>query len=161
MRVTLVAMLGKNRVIGWRGCVPWHLPEDMARFKSITMGHPVIMGRKTWETLDGPLPGRENVVITRRATYAAEGARTASSLDYALVPYRGTDEIVCVIGGGEIFLEALPLADRLELTRVDENPAGDAFFPEIPGGTFAEIASEEREGPPRHSFVTFERITGG
>ena len=158
MRVTIVAMMGKNRVIGQNGRVPWHIPEDMVRFKNLTIGHPVIMGRKTWETLDGPLAGRENVVVTRRAGYAAEGARTAPSLDDALAPYCGTDAVVCVIGGGEIFAEALPLAQRIELTLVDETPEGDAFFPEIPEGTFVETSREDRSGPPRHSFVTFERI---
>ena len=158
MRVTLVAMMGKNRVIGQNGRVPWHIPEDMVRFKNLTIGHPVIMGRKTWETLDGPLAGRENVVVTRRAGYAAEGARTASSLDVALAPYQATGAEVFVIGGGEIFLEALPLAQRIELTLVDETPEGDAFFPEIPEGTFVETSREDRSGPPRHSFVTFERI---
>ena len=158
MRVTVVAMLGKNRVIGLGGRVPWHIPEDMDRFKALTMGHPVIMGRRTWETLDGPLPGRENVVLTRQIGYSAEAARVVPSLHHALAPYSGTDAVVFIIGGGEVFTEALPLAHRLELTFVDETPEGDAFFPEIPEGTFVETAREDRPGPPPYSFATFERI---
>lgn len=158
MRVTLVAMLGSNRVIGRDGRVPWQIPEDMARFRALTMGHPVIMGRKTWETLDGPLAGRENVVISRQAQYAAEGARVTPNLHDALAPYQGTDAEVLVIGGGEVFREALPLAHRLELTLVDEAPEGDAFFPEIPEGAFTETSREERGGPPKHSFVTLDRV---
>lgn len=158
MHITMVAMLGKNRVIGRGGRVPWHIPEDMARFKALTMGHAVLMGRKTWETLDGLLPGRENVVLTRQIGYAAAGARTALSLEDALAPYQGTAAEIFVIGGGEVFMEVLPLAQRLDLTMVDETLEGDAFFPEIPEGMFNETSRDDRTGPPRHAFVTFDRI---
>ncbi len=162
MRVTLIAMMGANGVIGRGGLVPWHLAEDMARFKALTMGHPVLMGRKTWETLEGPLPGRENVVITRRREYEAPGARIEADLMAALLPYRGTGEEVWVVGGGEIFSEALPLADRLVLTVVEESPEGDAFFPELPPGRFCEVSREARAGPPPHAFVVLERaVTAG
>ncbi len=157
MVLTLIAMMGTNRAIGREGRVPWHLPEDMSRFKSVTWGHPVLMGRRTWETLDGPLPGRENVVITRQPAYAAQGARVAGDLEEALAPYWGTTAEVFVVGGGEVYREALPLADRLLLTVVREDPPGDAFFPEIPDGLFRETAREERPGPPRHAFVTYVR----
>lgn len=156
----LVAMMGTNRAIGMGGRVPWRIPEDMARFKALTTGHPVLMGRRTWETLEGPLSGRENVVITRRPGYAAPGARVAASLADALAPYRGSSAEVWIVGGGEIFEGALPAADRIVLTVVDEAPEGDAFFPELPRGLFREVSREERAGPPSHAFLSFERVTG-
>lgn len=157
MIVTLVAMMGKNRVIGDRGRVPWHIPEDMKRFRSATMGHPVVMGRKTWETLKGPLTGRENVVITRHEGYRASGARVARDLEEALAPYRPGPGEVFVVGGAEIFHLALPIADKICLTVVEESPRGDAFFPELPEGDFRETSREPRPGPPPHAFFVLER----
>ncbi len=157
MQVALVAMMGRNRVIGREGKVPWHIPEDMERFKALTLGHAVVMGRKTWETMEGPLPDRDNVVITRRPSYEAPGARVASGLEEALAPYRGTDAAVFILGGGGIFEQALPLADVLHLTLVDDAPEGDAFFPELPENQFVETAAQERPGPPRHVFLTLQR----
>jgi dihydrofolate reductase len=155
--LTLIAIVGANRVIGLGGRVPWHLDEDLARFKALTSGHPVVMGRKTWETLQVPLVGRENVVITRQGGYKAAGARIARDLDEALAPYWATPEEVFVAGGGEVYREALPFADRLVLTLVEESPPGDTHFPELPQGVFEEVSREERAGPPRHAFVTYGR----
>ena len=157
MILTLIAMMGANRVIGRKGRVPWHIQEDMARFKALTWGHPVVMGRKTWETLGGALPSRKNVVLTRRAGYAAPGARLARDLDEALAPFRNSNEEVFVVGGGEVYLEAMPSADRILLTVVDEAPEGDAFFPHVPEGLFQKVSREDRAGPPRHCFVRLER----
>ncbi len=158
MMVALVAVMGRNRVIGRGGKVPWHIPEDMERFKALTLGHPVVMGRKTWETLEAPLPGRDNVVVTRRPSYEAPGARVVSGLEEALAPYRGTDATVFILGGGEVFEQALPMADVLHLTLVDEAPEGDAFFPELPEDQFYEASVQERPGPPKHVFVTLQRV---
>src|SRR3970282_2251892 len=116
-RVYLVAAVAKNGVIGAAGKLPWRLPEDLKHFKALTLGHPVIMGRKTWESLGKPLPGRDNIVVTRSSGFEAHGASVASSLDAALALCMG-EPIVFVIGGGELYAEALPVADGLVLTEI-------------------------------------------
>lgn len=129
--IVIIAAVAKNRVIGRDNQLLWHIPEDMAHFKSLTAGHSVLMGRKTWESLPPrfrPLPGRRNIVISRQADYAAPGAEVAGSLDAGLA-LAAADACVFVIGGGEIYAQAMTLADRLELTEVDLEPAGDAWFP--------------------------------
>jgi dihydrofolate reductase len=146
MRISLIAALSRNRVIGLENRLPWRLPEDLKRFKELTMGHPVLMGRKTAESIGKPLPGRLNLVVSR----------TGLSLKEAIDRAResGTDELF-VIGGEQIYRQTLPLADRLYLTLVDSEVEGDAFFPEWDAGAFRETAREKREG---FSFVTLERI---
>lgn len=159
-RISIVAALGATtRVIGRKNELLWHLPEDLKRFKRLTLGHPVVMGRKTWESLPPqarPLPGRRNIVVTRQAGYAAPGAEVAASLEAALARTEG--EEVFVIGGGELYAAALPLADTLYLTLVDDEPAGDAYFP-VYEGSFHEVAREEprEEDGIRYQWVTFER----
>ncbi|KVP97026.1 hypothetical protein WJ97_14500 [Burkholderia ubonensis] len=128
----LIAALARNRVIGHENQLCWHLPEDLARFRQLTRGHTVIMGRKTWESLPAavrPLPGRQNIVISRQADYRAEGARLVTDLDQALS--LADREKVFVIGGAQLYTLALPRADVLELTEVELSPDGDAFFPEF------------------------------
>jgi dihydrofolate reductase len=123
--ITLVLAIAKNGVIGNAGTIPWRIPEDLKRFKQLTLGKPVVMGRKTWDSLPKkPLPGRDNIVVTRQRDWLAEGASAASSLDEALAGVGN----VSVIGGGEIYREALPRADRIELTEVHRDFEGDAHF---------------------------------
>lgn len=134
-RIGLVWAEAEGGVIGARGGMPWHVPEDLAHFKAVTMGAPVIMGRKTWDSLPErfrPLPGRANIVVTRQADWAGDGAVRAGSLDEALALAGGDfGERIWVIGGGELFRLALPLADRIELTRLDTTVDGDAFAPAL------------------------------
>ena len=155
MIITIIAAMAENRVIGKEGGMPWHLPDDLARFKAITMGHPVIMGRKTFASIGRPLPGRLNIVLTRREGFAPEGVAVARSLDEALALAGAVGEVF-ICGGGEVYREALPLADRIHLTVVHRPFEGDTTFPELTAD-FAETAREEGEGEPPHTFITFER----
>ncbi len=159
--IALVAAVAHGRVIGRGGTIPWRLPEDMARFRTATMGAPVIMGRRTWDSLPDrfrPLPGRRNVVVTRNPDWRADGAERAGSLTAALALVAGADR-VSVIGGGELYDEALPLADELLLTEVDVDAPGDTFFPRFDHDAFAETQREEHvsaDGIP-YAFVTYRR----
>jgi dihydrofolate reductase len=164
MDVSLVAALSSNRVIGRDNALPWKLSEDLRRFKALTLGHPVVMGRKTYESiiasLGKPLPGRENIVVTRSARYEAPGCRVAHSLDEALEAARAAPggDLCCVIGGEEIFRLALPLADRMELTEIHRDYEGDAWFPPWRHEEWQETAREPREsGGLRYDFVTYQR----
>lgn len=127
----LIAAMGRNRAIGRDNRLLWKLKGDMQFFRAQTLGHPVVMGRKTWESLGRPLPGRENRVITRNPAYQAEGATTYPSLEAALAAGSTTGKLF-VIGGADIYAQTLPQADRLYLTHVDDAPEADAFFPELP-----------------------------
>lgn len=130
--LTLIAAMARNGVIGLANRLPWHLPADLKHFKNLTLGHTVIMGRKTWESLPEkfrPLPGRNNIVISRQAGYQAPGATVASSLAAALSAAQQGEAFV--IGGAELYAAALPLAERLELTEIDAEFAGDTYFPAI------------------------------
>jgi dihydrofolate reductase len=141
-RIALVAAVSRNGVIGRDGGLPWRLPSDLKRFKALTMGKPVIMGRKTWEGLPiMPLPGRRNIVVTRQSGFAAPGAETAASLDAAL-KLAGDCEEIAVIGGGEIYRDALRRADRIYLTEVALDAAGDTFFPTISEKDWTEVSRE-------------------
>ena len=130
-RIVLVVARAANGVIGNRGRIPWRLPEDIRRFKQLTLGKPCIMGRKTWESLPKrPLPGRANIVVTRDTAYRAEGALVAASLDEAIDrAAREAPGEIAIIGGAQIYVEALARADRIYLTRVHETVEGDTFFP--------------------------------
>jgi dihydrofolate reductase len=161
VKVSLVAAVARNGVIGRDNAIPWRIPEDLARFRALTMGHAVVMGRKTWDSLPErfrPLPGRRNVVVTRNPEWAADGAERAASLEEALDLLRD-EERVFVIGGAQIYEAALPLADELELTEVDLVVDGDALFPPFDDVRFREVARERRvseTGTP-FSFVTYRR----
>ncbi|TIC78742.1 dihydrofolate reductase [Crenobacter intestini] len=139
--LTLVVAMARGRVIGKDNAMPWHLPEDLKHFKAVTLGKPIIMGRKTWDSIGRPLPGRRNIVVTRNEAWRAEGAEAVHSLADALARVGEVDE-ACVIGGGELFAQALALADRLELTEIDIEVAGDAFFPAWDDGSWQESARE-------------------
>jgi dihydrofolate reductase len=161
VKVSLVAAVARNGVIGAAGGIPWRIPQDARRFRAITMGHPVVMGRRTWDSLPDrfrPLPGRRNVVVTRNAAWDGVDAERAASLADALGLLDG-EARVFVIGGGELYAEALPLADELLLTEIDVDHAGDTFFPSFDRGVFAEISRENHvteDGAP-FAFVTYTR----
>ena len=149
--IALVVAVARNGVIGRRGHLPWHISSDLKHFKTITLGKPLIMGRKTWESLPRrPLPGRMNIVITRDREYQADGAIIAHDLAGAIeaAAKTGIDEI-CVIGGGEIFQEFLPRASRIYLSEVDLAPVGDIFFPAIDPLGWREVSRESFEAGPR------------
>lgn len=160
-RISVIAALAKNRVIGIENRLPWRLPEDLAHFKSLTLGHPVLMGRKTFESLGRPLPGRTNIVITRNAMYKPEGCLVADSIPSAIALCRDADEIF-FIGGAELYAQAIPLADRLYLTEVDIDAAGDAWFPEFDRAVFREVERQSQIGEKadrlRFDFVTYARV---
>ena len=157
-RIYLVAALAANRIIGANGGLPWRLPEDMRFFKQITLGHPVVMGRRTWESLKGPLPGRENIVVTRTRGYDAPGAAVASSLDAALALCAG-EPVVFVIGGSRLFEEALPLAAGLVLTEIHKDFPGDTWFPAYDRAQWREAQREAHTAADgmRFDFVRYER----
>jgi dihydrofolate reductase len=157
-RVYLVAAVAANGVIGAKGKLPWHLPEDLRHFKALTLGHPVIMGRKTWESLGRPLPGRENIVVTRAAGYDAPGASVAASLEGALAFCAG-EPVAFVIGGGELYAEALPLADGMVLTEIQRDYAGDARFPDYDRAAWRETQRKPQTGADglRFDFVLYEK----
>jgi dihydrofolate reductase len=144
-RLNLIVARARNGVIGNRGAMPWHLPEDLAHFKRTTLGHCIVMGRKTWDAIGRPLPGRRNIVVTRNRQWQASGAQAVASLDEALAQCAGTD--VFVIGGGELYAEALrrPVA-HLYLTEIDADFDGDAVFPALEAGRWRE-RSRERVAP--------------
>jgi dihydrofolate reductase len=155
----LIVAMARNRVIGRDGKLPWHLSADLKRFKALTLGHHIIMGRKTWESIGRPLPGRTSIVITRHPAYAAPGAQVVDSLSSALKLARHDLEVF-VIGGGQIYCEALPVADRIYLTEVDAEFAGDTFFPPLSPGEW-DVSTREHsaaEGAqPGSQFVVYER----
>ena len=158
--IVLIAAVAKNRVIGRDNQLIWNIPEDMAHFKALTASHTVLMGRKTWDSLPPrfrPLPGRRNIVITRQPDFTAPGAEIAHSLESGL-QLASTAETVFVIGGAEIYKQALPIADRLELTELDLTPQGDAWFPEINLAEWqANISRQIDSKGVAVSFVTYRR----
>lgn len=157
-RIFLVAALARNGVIGAGGKMPWHLPEDLKYFKQLTLGHPVIMGRRTWESLGKPLPGRDNIVISRRPGFEAPGATVAASLEAAIARCAG-EPVAFVIGGAEIYAAALPLADGLALTEIDRDYEGDTRFPEWDRGAWRVVKKETHASDQgvRFSYVRYER----
>jgi dihydrofolate reductase len=157
-RLTVIAAVAANGVIGRDNRLPWRLPEDLKRFKALTMGHPMIMGRKTWESLPGRLPGRPHIVVTGNPAYRAEGATVAASLAEAIAAAGATDEIF-VIGGGQLYAEALPLADCLQLTEIAADFEGDARFPPFDREAWQETARESRQSDAgyAYAFVTLRR----
>ncbi len=150
--LSLVVAMAENRAIGYQNRLPWHIPEDLQRFKQLTMGHTIIMGRKTFESLpNGPLPHRTNVIITR-SPRAISGCEVYGSLDEALWAHQGEEEVF-VIGGASIYAQALPKAIRLYLTLVDDTPTrADSFFPEIDLSRWTPIKKEKHQG---FSFIEY------
>jgi dihydrofolate reductase len=163
-RLALIAAVAANRVIGAHNTLPWRLPEDLQRFRALTLGHSVIMGRNTWESLDKPLVQRQNIVVTRHSDYAAPGADIAASLEEALRIARLPPPVFC-IGGGEIYRAALPYADTLYLTLLDRAFTGDVTFPDFDSAEWCEVNREPgTSAAPEHigyQFITFERRSIG
>lgn len=161
-RLTLIVAVADNGVIGREGGLPWRLSEDLRRFKQRTLGRPVAMGRKTWESLGKPLPGRTNIVITRRGDYQVDvsGVIVARDLDAAIAAAGDVDEVM-IIGGAEIYALALPRADLVELTQVHAIVEGDTVFPTLPSADWKEISRTEHPADERNqyptSFVTLQR----
>lgn len=157
-RVYLVAAVARNGVIGAHGKLPWHLPEDLRHFRELTLGHPVIMGRRTWTSLGKPLPGRENIVVTRSANCETRGASVANSLESALALCAG-EPIAFVIGGAELYAAALPLTSGLVLTEIDRDYEGDVYFPTWDRSAWRETQRERHTAADgmRFDFVLYER----
>ncbi len=164
-RLCLIVAMARNRVIGRGGEMPWHLPADLRHFKAVTMGKPLIMGRKTFQSIGRPLPGRTNIVVTRRPDFTIEGILTCTdwaatvALAGEIAQRDGVDEIM-VIGGGEIYALALPRADRIYLTEVQIDAAGDTVFPEIESGAWRERSRDSHPSDadaPGYDFVLLER----
>lgn len=151
--ITLVAALGSNRGIGLDGKLPWHLPAELQHFKRRTMGKPVVMGRRTWEAIGRPLPGRQNLVVSRNSRYVAEGCQVLASLAEAVAAAVGFE--IMVIGGGELYRQALPLASRMVLTMVDMAPDADTWFPEWETSEWMLVA-RQRHPPDAHNRLAFE-----
>ncbi len=158
MKLAVIAAVARNGAIGKDNALLWRLPEDLKFFKRTTLGHPVIMGRKTFESIGRPLPGRRNIVITRNTQWRHEGVDVACSLDAALALLSGDDEPF-VIGGGEIYAQALPRADVVVLTEVDAEFSGDTFFPQWNREAFNELTRETHTSPDgwAYHFVTYQR----
>ena len=156
-KIYLVAAVAANGVIGRRGQLPWHLPEDLKHFKRLTLGHPVIMGRRTWESLRGPLPGREHIVVTRRAGYEAPGAAVANSLQAALALCAG-ESVAFVVGGHDLFAESLPIAAGLVMTEIARDYEGDILFPEYDRSRWKETQREHHTAADgtKFDFVLYE-----
>ncbi|MGH3649962.1 MAG: dihydrofolate reductase [Acidimicrobiia bacterium] len=155
MRIVIVAAVGRNGVIGADGGLPWRIPEDLARFKQLTMGHALVMGRATFESIGRPLPGRTNIVLTRRPGWSHDGVVAAGSLDDALAIAASSGGDVFVAGGAEVYGQAMSMADRLELTEVDAEPDGDTWFPPVDWSQWEETS---RQRHPGFSFVTYDRV---
>ena len=155
--VQIVAAVAENGVIGVEGGLPWKLPNDLKRFKQLTWGHPILMGRRTWESIGKPLPGRRSLVITR-ATLDVPGVETAPSLPAALEACRGT-ATVFVIGGARLYAEALPLARILHLTIVHGSPPGDTWFPEFDPAAWRVVEETTHPSDARHAYAyTFREL---
>ncbi len=164
MKIALIAAVAANGVIGVDNRLPWHLPEDLREFKRITLGKPVVMGRKTYESIGRPLPGRTNIVLSRQVDWVAEGVRVVADLDAALALagelVDKVDDEVVVIGGEQIYRQALPRADRLYLTLVDRVVAGDTRFPELDRAVWREVSRREgvsAAGEIPFAFVVWDK----
>lgn len=165
--LVIVVAMAKNRVIGRDNQMPWHLPADLKHFRALTMGKPMIMGRRTYESIGKPLPGRETIIVTREADYPVlAGVHRAASLEEAIALGQtraagmGADAVM-LVGGGEIYRQALGHADRLEITEIDAAPDGDTLFPAFKPDHFRETRRsphQAQDGQPAYAFVTFERI---
>ena len=163
MRMSLIAAMAANRVIGRDNRLPWHLSADLKRFKRLTLGHTLIMGRKTFESIGRPLPGRSTIVVTRQTGYAPPGVQIARSVPEALALAQG-DEEVFIAGGAELFRETLPVADRLYLTLIEKDFEGDTFFPDFDRSEWRVVEEERHEPdetdtevPYAYTFQTLDR----
>lgn len=160
MKISLIVAFDENRLIGRDNGLPWHLPADLKHFKTLTMGHHMIMGRKTFESIGKPLPGRTSVIITRQTDYHADGCIVTQNFTEAMMQCSGQEEIF-IIGGAQIFECTLPLADTLYITQIHHTFEGDTFFPEIKSSEWEEISRERHEGDEKnqwsYSFITYKK----
>ena len=163
MQISLIVAMAKNRVIGSKNKMPWHLPADFAYFKKMTTGHPVIMGRKTFESIGRPLPGRRNIVISRNTAMRADGVDVMASLEQAFDDCQRLRKCAeaYVIGGATIYMEAMPRADRILITEVDASPEGDIFFPVLDAKQWKEVSRVHHAADEKNihamDFVVLER----
>ena len=150
--IILIAAMGSNRAIGLNGRMPWHLPGELQHFKESTMGKAMVMGRKTWQAIGRPLPGRQNIVVSRNREFSAEGCDVVSSLDAAIDKARGKE--VMIIGGGELYRQSMPIADQMILTLVDHAPEADTWFPDWDPRAWRVLGSREVTADPNnpHSY---------
>lgn len=160
MKISLIVAVSRSGVIGKNGKMPWHLPADLKYFKSITMGKPIVMGRKTFESLGRPLPGRENIVLTRDKNFIAEGCTIIHSLEEMLQHAADADEVM-IIGGAQLYEQMLPHADHIYMTQVDCQAEGDTWFPEIDPAewemTFSEAHEADEKNPCAYTFIRYDR----
>lgn len=163
MKLSLIVAAASNNIIGSDGGLPWHLPDDLGHFKRLTTGKPVIMGRRTFESIGRPLHGRRNIVMTRQADYAAKGCEVVSSVNEALELVHGADEAM-IIGGAQVYRDFLPHADRIYLTRVQADVEGDTHFPEIDESAWRLVTSQHHGADDKHAYafdlLVFERRPG-
>ena len=162
MQVSLIVAYAANRVIGRDGRLPWHLPADLAHFKRTTMGRPIVMGRRTWDSIGRPLPGRRNIVVSRDLAWRAPGAEAAGSLDDAIARCDDQPEVF-VIGGAQVYALALPRADRIVATEIDRAYDGDAWFPALDAEAWRAVAREAHpagDGMPSYAIVEYRRHAG-
>ena len=161
MKISLIVAAATNNVIGRDGGLPWHLSEDLKRFKRLTTGKPIIMGRLTHESIGKPLPDRRNIVISSREGLKIEGCEVVATPDAALALVAGAEEVM-IIGGGKVYEQVLPTADRIYMTRVDATPDGDTFFPEINNEEWQVVEQEDisagKSGELGYSFITLDRL---
>ena len=159
--LNLIVAVAHHNVIGMAGKMPWHLPAELAYFKRITMGHPIVMGRKTFDSIGRPLPGRRNIVVTANQAWRHDGVEVAGNIETALSMVEGSSAFV--IGGATLYAAALPMADRVYLTAIDATLEGDTFFPELTPEKWREVSRERRERDDKNAyaveFVVFERVT--
>lgn len=164
MKISIVVAMAANRVIGRDNQLPWHLPADLKHFKRMTMGKPILMGRKTHESIGRPLPGRTNIILTRDSGYSATGCEVVNSIDAAIAA-AGEQNEVMVIGGAELYRQVLPYADTIYLTRIHEAIDGDVRFPEIADTEWHQVERIDLEAdennPHDYSFIRLERVHAG
>nr|WP_309100649.1 dihydrofolate reductase [Fredinandcohnia onubensis] len=160
--ISLLVAMDKNQLIGKDNDLPWRLPADLAYFKRVTMGHPIIMGRKTYDSIGRPLPGRENIIVTRDTSYKAEGCKVIHSIEEIVKMNQQTDQELFVIGGAEIFKEILPHSDRLFITEINEEFEGDTYFPAFNKTEWKVISDEkgikDEKNLYDYTFLVYERI---
>jgi dihydrofolate reductase len=160
MKISLIVAMDRNRLIGRGNALPWHLPAELQHFKALTLGKPILMGRKTYESIGRPLPGRHNIVISRNPDFSAPGCTVVASVEAALAAAGDVEEVM-VIGGAQLYAELLPRAQRIYLTRIEAEFDGDAWFPPLADATWQEVAcstqAADERNPYSYSFVTLER----
>ena len=160
MIISAIVAMASNRVIGNRGDIPWKIPGEQKMFKEITLGHAIIMGRKTYESIGRPLPGRTNIVITRQSDYQAPGSIVAHDLDSALQSCPSQENEAFICGGGQLYQASWPVTDRIYLTVLPREVAGDTYFPEITENEFKMTKSKHIDGVEPYKFYVYERIRG-